>query len=64
MSFTGETSTIEKGAKYRSETKNMQFLSYNVYSVFQNIGNSQNMLMKINFHINVIKARIACLIFQ
>ena len=25
MSFTSETSTIEKGAKYRSETKNIQF---------------------------------------
>ena len=25
MSFTGETSTIEKDAKYRSETKNIQF---------------------------------------
>ena len=27
MSFTGETSTIEKDAKYRSETKNIQFLA-------------------------------------
>ena len=25
ISFTGETSTIEKDAKYRSETKNIQF---------------------------------------
>ena len=35
MSFTGETSTIEKDAKYRSETKNIQFFSHNVYLVFQ-----------------------------
>ena len=27
MSFTDETSTIEKDAKYRSETKNIQFFS-------------------------------------
>ena len=35
MSFTGETSTIDKDAKYRSETKNIHFFSYNVYFVFQ-----------------------------
>ena len=64
MSFTGETSTIEKDAKYRSETKNILFFSYNVYFVFQKIGNSQNMLRKISFHIKAIKARIVCLIFQ
>ena len=40
MSFTGETSTIEKDAKYRSETKNIQIFSYNVYFVFKKIGNS------------------------
>ena len=34
MSFTCETSTIEKNAKYRSETKNINFFSYNVYFVF------------------------------
>ena len=61
MSYAGETSTIKKDAKYRSETKNIQFFSYNVYFVFQKIGNSQNILRKINFH---MKARIACLIFQ
>ena len=49
MSFTSETSTIEKDAKYRSETKTIQFFSYNVYFVFQKIGNSQNILRKINF---------------
>ena len=64
MSLTCETSTIEKDAKYRSETKNIQFFSYNVYFVYQKIGNSQNMLRKINFHIKAIKVRIACLIFQ
>ena len=64
MSFPCETSTIKKDAKYRSETKNIQFFSYNVYFVFQKIGNSQNILRKINFHIKAIKARIACLIFQ
>ena len=64
MSFTGETSTIEKDVKYRSETKNIQFFSYNVYFVFQKIGNSQNILRKINFQIKAIKARIVCLIFQ
>ena len=64
MSFTGETSTIEKDAKYTSETKNIHFFSYNVYFVFQKIGNSQNILKKINFHIKAMKARIACLIFQ
>ena len=63
MSFTGETS-IEKDAQYRSKTKNIQFFSYNVYFVFQNIGNSQNILRQINFHIKAIKASIACLIFQ
>ena len=63
MSFTGETSTIEKDAKYRNETKNIQFFSYNVYFVSQKIGNSQNILSKINFHIKAIKARNACLIF-
>ena len=62
--FTGETSTIEKDVKYRSETKNIQLFSYNVYFVFQKIGNSQNILRKINFHIKAMKARIACLIFQ
>ena len=64
MSFTGETSTIEKDAKYRNETKNLQFFSYNVYFVSQKIGNNQNILSKINFHIKAIKARIACLIVQ
>ena len=64
MSFTGETSTIEKDAKYRSETKNIQLFSYNDYFVFQKIGNSQNILRKINFHKKTIKARITCLIFQ
>ena len=64
MSFTGETSTIEKDAKYRSETRNIQFFSYIVYWVFQNIGNSQNILRKINFHIKAIKAGTASLIFQ
>ena len=64
MSFTGETSTIEKDAKYRSEAKNIQFFNYNVYFVFQKIGKSQNILRKINFHIKTIKARIVCLIFQ
>ena len=64
MSFTCETATIVKDAKYRSETKNIQFFSYNVYFVFQKIGNSQNILRKINFHLKAIKARIACLIFQ
>ena len=64
MSITGETSTIEKDAKYRSETKNIQFFSYNIYFVFQKTGNSQNILRKINFHIKAIKARIACQIFQ
>ena len=34
MFFTGETSTSEKDAKNRSETKNIQFFSYNVYFVF------------------------------
>ena len=63
MSFTGETSTFEKDAKYRSETKNIQFFSHNVYFVFQKIGNSKNILRKINFHIKAIKARITCLIF-
>ena len=38
MSFTGETSIIEKYAKYRSETKNIQFFSYNVYFVFSKTG--------------------------
>ena len=56
MSFTGETSTIEKDAKYRSETKNIQFFSYNVSFVFEKIGNSQNILRKSHFHIKVIKA--------
>ena len=64
MSFTGETSTIEKGTKYRSETKNIKLFCYNVYFVFQKISNSQNILRKIPFHIRAIKARIACLIFQ
>ena len=64
MFFTGETSTIEKDAKYISETKNIHFFSYNVYFVFQKIGNSQNILRKISFHIKAIKARITCLIFQ
>ena len=64
MSFTGETSTVEKEAKYRSETKNIQFFSYNVYFVFQKIGSNQNILRKINFQIKAIKPRIACLIFQ
>ena len=64
MSFTGEKSTIEKDAKYRSETKNIQFFSYTVYFVFQNIGNSQNILRKIHFHLKANKARIICLIFQ
>ena len=66
MSFTGETSTIDKDAKYRSETKNIKFFSHNVYFVFQKIGNSQNILRKIlrKININAIKARIACLIFQ
>ena len=63
MSFTGETSTIEEDAKYRSKTKNIQFFSYNVYFVFQKIGNSQSILRKINFHIKAIKAKIACLCF-
>ena len=63
MSFTVEISTIEKDVKYRSETKNIQFFSYNVYFVFQKIGNSQNILRKNNFHIKAIKARIDCLIF-
>ena len=64
MSFPCETSTIKKDAKYRSETKNILIFSYNVYFLFQKIGNSQNILRKINFHIKAIKARIACLIFQ
>ena len=64
MSFTGETSAIEKDAKYRSETKNVQFFNYNIYFIFQKIGNSKNILRKINFHIKAIKTRIACLIFQ
>ena len=64
MSFTGETSAIEKDAKYRSETKNIHFFSYNVYFVFQKISNSQNILTKFNFHIKAIKAMITCLIFQ
>ena len=64
MPFTGETSTIEKDAKYRSKTKSIQFFSYNVYFAFQQIGNSQNILRKISFYIKAIKARIACLIFQ
>ena len=64
MSFTGEISTIEKDAMYRSETKNIQLFSYNDYFVFQKIGNSQNILRQVNFHIKAIKARIACLIFQ
>ena len=64
MSFTGETSTIEKDANYRSETKNIQFFSYNVYFVFKKIGSSKNILRTINLHIKAIKARIACLIFQ
>ena len=50
-SFTGKTSIIEKDAKYRSETKNIQFFSYNVCFVFKKIGNSQNILRKILFHI-------------
>ena len=41
MSFTGETSTIEKDAKYRSVTKNINFFCYNVYFIFQKVGNSQ-----------------------
>ena len=49
MSFTGETSTIEKDAKYRSEAKNIKFFSYNVCFVFKKIGNSQNILRKIHF---------------
>ena len=64
MSFTGETSTIEKDAKYRSKTKNIQFFSYNVFFVFQKIGNSQNILRKINFHIKAIKARLPVLFFS
>ena len=36
----------------------------NLYFVFQKIGNSQNMLRKINFHIKAIKPRIACQMFQ
>ena len=63
MSFTSETSTIEKDAKYRSETKNIQFSSYNVYFVFQKIGKSQNIWRKINFYIKAIKTRNACLFF-
>ena len=57
--FTGETSTIEKDAKYRSKTKNIHFFSYNVYFIFQKIGNSQNILRKISFHTKAIKASIA-----
>ena len=34
------------------------FFSYNVYFVFQKIGNSQNILRKINFYIKAIKARL------
>ena len=64
MSFTGETSTIEKDAKYRSETKNIHFFSHNVHFVFQKIGKSHNILRKISFHIKAIKARIAYPIFQ
>ena len=64
MPFTCETSTIEKDAKYRSETKNIQFFSYNVNFVFQKISNNGNILRKINLHIKAIKARIACLIFN
>ena len=64
MSFTNETSSIEKNAKYRGETKNIHFFSYNVYFAFQKIGNNQNILRKIYFHIKAIKARIVCLIFQ
>ena len=45
MSFTDETSTIEKDAKYRSETKNSQFFTYSVCFALQKIGNSQNILM-------------------
>ena len=64
MSFTGETSTIKKDAKPRSETKDIHCFSYNIYFVFQKIGNSQNILRKISFHIKAIEARIVCLIFQ
>ena len=55
MSFTGETSTSEKDAKYRSETKEYSIFSYNDYFVFQKIGNSQNILRKINFHTKTSK---------
>ena len=40
------------------------YFCYNVYFVFQKIGNSQNILRKFHFHIKAIKARIGCLIFQ
>ena len=49
MSFTGETSTIEKDAKYRCETKNILFFSYNAYFAFQKIGSSQNILRRLIF---------------
>ena len=65
MSFTGETSTIEKDAKYRSEAKNINFILLQMFIfVIQKFGNSQNILRKIHFHIKAIKARITCLIFQ
>ena len=64
MSFTGKTSTIENDVKYRSETKNIQFFSYNVCFVFKKIGNSQNILSKIPFHIKAIKTWMVCLFYQ
>ena len=62
MSFAGETSTIKKRCKYRSEIKNIQFfLANNVYFLFQKMG---NILKKINFNIQAIKARIALQFFN
>ena len=64
MPFTGETSTTEKDTEYRSETKNIKFFLYNVCFIFKKNGNSQNILRKINFQIEAIKAWIACLFYQ
>ena len=54
-------STSEKDTEYRSERKNIKFFSCNVCFVFKKIGNSQNILRKIHFHIKAIKAWTACL---
>ena len=64
MSFTDETSTIEKDAKHRSETKNITFFATMFILYSKRLVAVKNILRKIHFHTKAFKARIACLLFQ